>query len=223
MVCGETNDKHCCCFFGDAQQTSVRITRGTPSCRGHIPQWHRTPSCKHNCTMASSRSSRFSLQGASRLTHLHSACAFQPQPQPTGHSADSSLAGLSRENVSSDHFDFFWGSKSTRRLGQQEGALRPELSHSHDKRAAAWRYWALRPVGPKIASRAFVALEATTRYDHGFLCNQLFVVAKGESVDPFVDQESCKVAAPLEERPAELKVGTRSCRDGPRSKIDCLK
>jgi hypothetical protein len=74
---------------------------------------------------------------------------------------------------------------------------------------------------PKLL-REQILLEGTTRYDHGFLCNQVFVVAKGESVDPLVDQESCKVAAPLEERPAGLKVGTRSCRDGPRSKIDCL-
>lgn len=106
------------------------------------------------------------------------------------------------------------------------GALRPESSHSHGKRAAAaWRilaiYWALRPVGPKIASRA----NSIGGYDsvRPWFPLQLFVVAKGESVDPLVDQESCKVAAPLEERPAELKVGTRSCRDGPRSKIDCLK
>ena len=182
LVCGETNDKQCCCFFGDAQQTSVRITSGTPSCRGHIPQWHWTPSCKHNCTIASSRSSSpvslcgllpedflYRVLAASRLTHLHSACAFQPQPQPAGHSADSSLAGLSRENVSSDHFEIFGPAKAFDGLGSNKKQIwrrrRPESSHSshsHGKRAAdAWRYWALRHVGPKIASRA----NSIGRYD----------------------------------------------------------
>lgn len=100
----------------------------------------------------------FSLQGASRLTHLHSACAFQPQPQPAGHSEDSSLAVLSRENVSSDHFEILGPANALDGLGSNKKQIsrrrRPESSHSHGKRAAdAWRYWALRHVGPKIASR----------------------------------------------------------------------
>lgn len=114
VVCGETNDKQCCCFFGDAQQISVRITSGTP-----ISSW------THSAVALDSQLQTQLHNGFFKIFNIFSTGRQPPDPSsfslrlPASAPADSSL-GLSRENVSSDHFEIFGPAKALHGLGSNK-------------------------------------------------------------------------------------------------------